>query len=105
LGDAASSLDTVPEVRCVTTAVGAAVVTGNEVEPMGTGDPPSGFEIVAVRVAVPTVRAFTTTLVLVVNVPAGLTTAAGLVMLREMGVVLFVGLTVAFVVAVCPTRT
>ena len=93
-------MDTGPEVFCVIVAVGAAEVTGNEVEPMVTGDPPSGFAIVAVSVAVPAVRPLTTTLVVVVNVPVGVTTAAGLVTVSEIGVELFVGLTVAFVLAV-----
>ena len=82
-------------------AVGAADVTAKEIEPTGTvPDPPSGFGIVAVNVALPLVRPFTATLVLVVNVPVGLTMAAGLVILREIGVVLFEGVTVAAKVAV-----
>jgi len=103
LGSAALSLETVPEVRCEMVAVGGEEVTGNEIEPTGIGEPPSGFGTVAVRVAVPTVRPFTTTPVLVVNVPVGLTTVAALEMFREIAIVLFVGLTVAFVVAVWPT--
>jgi len=102
---AESSLDTVPEIFCVTVAVGAAEVTGNDVEPTGMADPPSGFGTVAVRVAVPTVRPLTTTPVLEVNVPVGLTMAAGLEMESEIGVELFCGSTVAVVLAFCPTTT
>jgi hypothetical protein len=92
------------ELRCVTTAVGAAEVTGKDVVPAVAVDP-SEFETFALRVAVPTVRPLTTTLVFVVNVPVGLTTAAGLEMDRDIGVELFGGLTVAVVVAVWPMMT
>jgi hypothetical protein len=77
--------------------------TGKDVEP--TVRFPSAFETVAVIVAVPTDTPLTITLVLFVNVPVGLTMAAGLVMEREMGVVFDEGETVAVVVAVCPTET
>jgi hypothetical protein len=69
---------------------------------------PSGFATVAVRVAVPTVRPFTTTLVVVVKVSVGETMEAGAEIESEIGVVLvwlFPVETVAVVVAVCPTIT
>jgi hypothetical protein len=83
---------------------GGAGVTWKEVEPTGAL-PPSPFETVAVRVAVPTDIPFTMTLVLCVKVPVGLTIAAGLVMESKIGTVLFDGVTVALIVAVCPTAT
>jgi hypothetical protein len=55
-----------------------------------------------VIVAVPTAVPWTTTPVLCVNVPVGLTMAAGLVMESEIGTVFDEGLTVALIVAVCP---
>jgi len=91
------------EARSVTVAVGAADVTGNEIEPTVAVEP-SGLETVAVSVAVPTVRPLTTTLVVVVNVPVGLTMEAGLEMESEIGVEL-PWPTVAVVFAVCPTTT
>lgn len=85
--------------------VGTGAATGNEVEPTVRGEPPSGFGTVAVSVAVPVERPLTTTPVLEVNVPVGLTIAAELVMVSEIGVELFEGVTVAVVVAVWPTAT
>ncbi|HKV82818.1 MAG TPA: hypothetical protein VJP02_32015 [Candidatus Sulfotelmatobacter sp.] len=84
---------------------GTGSVTENDVEPIVSVPPPSGFVIVAVSVAVPAVRPFTTTFVLVVNVPVGLTIEAPPEIESEIAVVLFEGLTVAVVVAVCPTAT
>jgi len=72
--------------------------TGNDVEPIVKV--PSEFEADAVRVAVPADSPLTITVVLCVNVPKGLTTAAGPEMEREMGVVLLGGVTVALIEAV-----
>ncbi len=80
------------------------IITGKEVEPTVVLLP-SAFEIVAVSVAVPAVRPLTTTGVLLVNVPVGVTIAAGLEIESEIGIELPDGLTVAFVVAVWPTKT
>jgi hypothetical protein len=79
-------------------------MTGKDVEPT-VGFEPSEFETVAVSVAVPTDRPWTTTFVLWVNVPVGLTIAAGPLMESEIASVFPEGETVAVVVAVCPTAT
>lgn len=80
-------------------------ITGKVVEPTGIGFPPSGFGTVAVMVAMPADIPLTMTPVFCVNVPVGLTMAAGLVMESEMGVVLLEGVTVTFVVVVAPIAT
>lgn len=78
-------------------------MTENDVEP--TVRFPSEFETVAVIVAVPTDTPLTTTGVVCVNVPVGLTMAAGLLIESEIGNAFDDGETVAVVVAVCPTAT
>jgi coenzyme F420-reducing hydrogenase gamma subunit len=80
-------------------------MTGKDVEPTVMGCPPSEFEIVAVIVAVPTESPSTTTAVVFVKVPVGLTMAAGLVIEREIGSAFDAGETAAVVVPVCPTKT
>jgi hypothetical protein len=77
--------------------------TVNDVDPT-VRLPPSGLEIEAVMVAVPADRPLTTTAVLLVNVPVGVTIATGLEIESEIGIVL-PELTVAFIVAVWPTMT
>jgi len=83
--------------------VGGGGTTWKDVEP--TGVVPSEFETVAERVAVPTDSPWTTMLVFWVNVPVGLTIAAGLEIESEIGTVFAEGVTVALIVAVCPTWT
>jgi hypothetical protein len=78
--------------------------TLKDVEPT-VGFVPSEFETFAVIVAVPADIPWTITLVLWVNVPVGLTMAAGPVMESEIGTVFDEGVTVAVIVAVCPTPT
>ena len=78
--------------------------TGKDVEPT-VRFPPSEFETVAVIVAVPADIPLTTTAVVCVNVPVGLTMADGLLMESKIGVVFDEGDTVAVIVAVCPTAT
>jgi hypothetical protein len=68
-------------------------MTENDVEPTVIF-PPSEFETVAVSVAVPTDIPLTTTAVVCVKVPVGLTIAAGLVMESEIGSVFDEGETV-----------
>ena len=78
--------------------------TWKDVEPTG-GFVPSEFKTVAVIVAVPTDNPWTTTFVFWVNVPVGLTMAAGPEIESEIGTVFPEGVTVALIVAVCPTWT
>jgi hypothetical protein len=84
--------------------VGGGGTTWKDVEPT-VGFVPSEFETVAVSVAVPADSPLTITLVLWVNVPVGLTTAAGPEIESEIGTVFPEGATVALIVAVCPIWT
>ena len=77
--------------------------TVKDVEP--TVVAPSEFETVAVIVAVPADSPLTITSVLCVNVPVGLSMAAGPEMDSEIGTVFPVGITVASIEAVWPTPT